>query len=309
MKIVELNYPNDHHPGIADQAVCAIGFFDGVHKGHQSVLQSAKDTAERLNKKFAVMTFTPHPIEVLKKDQANVMYLTSFEQKKQILEDFGVDILYLIQFNLTVSQLDPQLFIDHYIVDLQINQLVCGFDFTYGYKGAGNVHTLLDHSQERFGITVVEKYSEGNKKISSTYIRELLKEGKVDQAKQLLTRPLMTDGKVIHGHKRGRKIGYPTANLEIDPKQTLPKIGIYYVKVKVEGNMYHGMASLGYNPTFDTDQQIKLEIHLLDFNDCLYDKRITIYWEQFIRSERKFDQVEQLIDQIKQDEVEIRQLF
>lgn len=311
MKIVKLDHPHNYQPKLTDQAVCAIGFFDGVHKGHQRVIKSAKDTAERLNKKLAVMTFSPHPLEVLKKGEVDVTYLTTFEQKKQIFKDLGVDILYLIQFNLTVSQLKAQFFIDHYIVDLNISQLVCGFDFTYGHRGAGNVHTLPDHSKERFEITVVKKYSEENKKISSTYIRELLKDGRVDLAKQLLTRSLMTDGTVVHGYKRGREIGYPTANIAVYPGQALPKIGIYYVKVVIDDKIHHGMASLGYNPTFhdESDQKVKLEINLLDFNECIYDEKLTIQWEKFIRLELKFDQVDQLIEQIRQDEVEIRRLI
>lgn len=312
MKIVELNYPHDYQPDINEEAVCAIGFFDGIHKGHQYVLQTAKDTAERLNKKLAVMTFTPHPLEILTKSQTNITYLTTLEQKKDILTEFGVDLLYLIHFDLMVAQLEPQTFIDHYIVDLNITQLVCGFDFTYGYRGAGNVQTLLNHSKERFGITVVEKFSEENQKVSSTRIRQLLSEGKIDQAKQLLTRPLMTNGKVIHGHKRGRDIGYPTANLAIELTQALPRLGVYYVTVDVDRERLHGMASLGYNPTFDDrpdKSNIKCEIHIFDFNKELYGKTITIYWEKFIRPEYKFESVDGLIKQLNQDEREIRQLF
>lgn len=312
MKIVELTYPHHYNPEIDDQSVCAIGFFDGIHKGHQRVLQTAKKTAEDLNEKLAVMTFTPHPLEVLKKNQTHVTYLTQLEQKKAILSDLGVDLLYLIHFDLTVAQLEPQMFIDYYIVNLKINHLVCGFDFTYGHRGAGNVHTLPDHANKRFDITIVEKYSEDNQKVSSTRIRQLLAEGKVDRAKNLLTRPLMTRGTVIHGHKRGREIGYPTANLAIDPTQALPGLGVYYVTVDIDGEIKHGMASLGYNPTFDDSsdhQLIKFEIHLLDFNEDIYGKQISVYWQKFIRPEYKFESVEGLIDQLKQDEVEIRQLF
>ncbi|WP_440895367.1 riboflavin biosynthesis protein RibF [Amphibacillus sp. Q70] len=312
MKIVELTYPHDYRPDVDEEAVCAIGFFDGIHKGHQHVLQTAKDTAERLNKKLAVMTFTPHPLEILTNKKSNITYLTTFEQKKNILADFGVDLLYLIHFDLTVAQLEPQTFIDHYIVDLNITQLVCGFDFTYGHRGAGNVHTILNHSKERFGLTVVEKFNEENQKVSSTRIRQLLAEGKVDQAKTLLTRPLMTNGKVIHGHKRGGEMGYPTANLAVDPAQALPRLGVYYVTVDVDGERLHGMASLGYNPTFDDSydkNKIKIEVHLFDFNNDLYNKSVTVYWEKFIRPEYKFDSVDGLIKQLKQDEREIRHLF
>lgn len=310
MKTIDLKYPFDYRPSEDEQAVCAIGFFDGIHKGHQYVLQTAKDLANRLNKKLAVMTFTPHPSVVIKGGQTYFTYLNTFQQKQQILADFGVDLLYVIHFNPTVAQLDPQVFIDHYIVDLNISQLVCGFDFTYGYRGAGNVNTLINHSKERFGIYVVEKFNEGSEKVSSTRIRTLLAEGKVEQAKDLLTRPLMTEGTVVHGYKRGREIGYPTANIAVDPEQIMPKTGVYYVTVLIDGQTFHGMASLGYNPTFENEEnEIKCEIHIFDFNQMIYDQSITIGWQKYIRPEYRFDHVDQLIDQLKVDEQEIRKLF
>ena len=312
MKIIDLKYPFDYQPDKDDQAVCAIGFFDGIHKGHQRVLQTAKDQARQLNKKFAVMTFTPHPIEILRKDRTNVSYLTTFKQKQSILREFGVDLLYVIHFDLSVAKLKPQEFIDQYIVGLTISQLVCGFDFTYGHKGAGNVDSLISHSKERFGVTVVEEYSEENEKVSSTRIRNLLTEGEIDQANKLLTRPLMTEGKVIHGFKRGREIGYPTANILVDPAQILPKIGVYYVTILIDDTQYHGMASLGYNPTFDDPEQkntIKCEVHIFDFNQQLYGQSVTVFWEKYVRPEYRFEQVDQLIAQLKQDEELIRGLF
>lgn len=310
MKTIELKYPFDYRPNQAEQAACAIGFFDGIHKGHQYVLQTAKDLANRLNKKLAVMTFTPHPSVVIKGGPTYFTYLNTFQQKKQILADFGVEILYVIHFDPSVAQLEPQKFIDHYIVDLNISQLVCGFDFTYGYRGAGNVNTLIAHSKERFGIHVVDKFNEGNQKVSSTRIRQLLAAGEVEQAKNLLTRPLMTEGTVIHGYKRGREIGYPTANIAVKPEQLIPKIGVYYVTVLINGQTFHGMASLGYNPTFENpEKEIKCEVYIFDFNQMIYDQSITVAWEKYIRPEFKFETVDQLIAQLKEDEKEIRQLF
>lgn len=312
MKIIDLKFPFDYDQNEHEEAVCAIGFFDGIHKGHQYVLQRAKDSAHHLNKKFAVMTFSPHPVEVLKKDQTNFNYLTTFDQKKTILANFGVDILYVIHFDLSVAKLKPQTFIDKYIVGLNISELICGFDFTYGHRGSGNVHTLTAHSKERFSINVVEQFTEAEEKVSSTRIRKLLIEGEIDQANQLLTRPLMTEGKVIHGFKRGREIGYPTANLLVKANQILPKIGVYYVTVMIDGEQFHGMASLGYNPTFDDpDQQnlIKCEIHIFDFDRQLYGQTMIVSWEKYIRPEYKFEQVNELIVQLRQDEELIRNLF
>ncbi len=312
METITLTYPHTNLPDTNNTSVCAIGFFDGIHKGHQKVIERAKAIAGQKNKKLAVMTFTPHPSAVLEKNNRQVSYLTPLKQKQAILKSLDVDLLYIVQFDLSLAQLDPQSFIDHFIVDLNICHLVCGFDFTYGHMGKGNVDTLLQHASERFGVSIVGKYSEDDEKVSSTRIRKLLAEGKVDLAKYFLTRPLTTEGKVVHGYKRGRQIGYPTANLAVDPKQALPRTGVYYVKVDINHQQLHGMASLGYNPTFEDDKakdRVKLEVHLLDFTGELYDETLIVHWEKFIRPEYKFDGVEQLITQINQDEIEIRQLF
>ncbi|WP_067838471.1 bifunctional riboflavin kinase/FAD synthetase [Amphibacillus sediminis] len=312
MQKIQLDFQHQYIPKTEDSSVCAIGFFDGIHQGHQKVIQTAKQLAEQSNQKLAVMSFTPHPSAILKKDKARITYLTPLEQKEAILAELGVDILYLVHFDLNLAKLAPQAFINHFIVDLNINHLVCGFDFTYGHMGKGNINTLDQHARGHFQVTIVEKHTVNQEKVSSTRIRHLLAEGKVDIAKQLLTRPLTTKGSVISGYKRGRLIGFPTANLKIDPSQALPRTGVYYVTVQAKNQCLHGMANLGYNPTFvsdEADNDVKLEVHILDFDGDLYDETISIHWQNFIRPEYKFDSVDTLIERIKQDEVEIRQLF
>ncbi|SEN56979.1 riboflavin kinase / FMN adenylyltransferase [Amphibacillus marinus] len=312
MKVVRLNSNHDYLIDPIDRAVCAVGFFDGIHKGHQQVIEQAKQIAKQTNAKLAVMTFSPHPSAVLNKGKHAVSYLTPLLEKQAILQKLGVDIVYVVKFDLELAQLSPEAFINHFIVDLNIFHLICGFDFTYGHMGKGNVTTLFDHANHRFDVTVIEKYSEDDQKVSSTRIRKLLAEGAVDQAETLLTRPLKTIGKVVHGHKRGRSIGFPTANMLVDLKQALPKTGVYYVVVEIDDQLVHGMANLGYNPTFDhevVETTVKLEVHLLDFNKDLYGQEVALYWKRYLRPETKFDSIDSLIEQIKQDEAEIRQFF
>ncbi|SDB89088.1 FMN adenylyltransferase /riboflavin kinase [Pelagirhabdus alkalitolerans] len=312
MRTIHLSYPDHLHVDHLESSVCAIGFFDGIHKGHQHVIQTAKDVAQKSNKKLAVMTFNPHPLSVISNGKKAVSYLTTLTQKEAILNDLGVDLLYVVDFNHELARLSAESFIDTFIIQLDITHLVCGFDFTYGHKGKGNVSTLPEHANERFSLTVVEKYSEDNEKVSSSWIRQKLQAGEMQQVKHLLTRPLMTTGKVVHGYKRGRLIGYPTANIAIEKNQALPRTGVYYVTVKIDGKEIHGMANLGYNPTFqddDLNQFIKLEVHLLDFDGHLYDQTLTVSWHEFVRPEYKFDHVDQLVERIKQDEQEIRQIF
>ncbi|PXW92485.1 FMN adenylyltransferase /riboflavin kinase [Streptohalobacillus salinus] len=308
MKVISLTSEGLTKPEAA--SAMAIGFFDGVHLGHQQVIKQAKMIAEDNQLKTAVMTFNPHPKEVLANDKGAVSYLTSMQEKEAIFKALGVDILYVVSFDIALAKLSPSIFVDRFIADLNVKHLICGFDFSYGHMGRGNIHTLVDDSQDRFSVTIVEKFSERNEKVSSTRIRRMLKDGNVKEAKNLLTRPLRTNGKVVHGHKRGRTIGYPTANIEVEPQQALPRTGVYYVTAEIDGEVIHGMANLGYNPTFEDELlDVKLEVHFLDYKADLYGKSLAIAWHQFIRPELKFSGVDPLIDQIRQDEIEIRQLY
>lgn len=309
LEIISLCYPEQVPENNQEEIVCAIGFFDGVHKGHQKVIQTAQDLAKKQNRKSAVITFTPHPSVVLQGTKKTVSYLTPLPEKKNILADMGIDILYVITFNKALAQLTPSEFIDQFIIKLGIKHLVTGFDFTYGAKGIGNVNTLDKDGNGQFGVTIVDKLTENNEKISSTRIRKLIQLGEMTSVKELLGRPLFIRGHVISGAQRGRKIGYPTANIEVDSKYALPKTGVYAVTVKLDNRVIYGMANLGYNPTFEDDYKIKLEVHLFDFHEDIYGKELILEWQAFTRPEQKFAGIEQLIDQLKQDEQEIRHLF
>ncbi|GGJ92801.1 riboflavin biosynthesis protein [Lentibacillus kapialis] len=310
MRTIRLDYP---HTLILDElpdTVAAIGFFDGIHKGHQKVIETAVHEAKSKNMKSAVITFHPHPSIILKKDVQHVQYITPLREKQEILQDLGVDRLYIITFNKELSSLEPQAFIDHFIINLNIKSLVAGFDFSYGHKGKGNMQTIHEHSRGLFNYTVIDQMQSENQKISSTRIRELLKSGQIEKANELLGRPLVVRGIVKEGDKRGREIGYPTANLEVDSEVLLPKIGIYAVKVRVKNDVYEGMASLGYNPTFtaNRDEPI-IEVNIFDYNTELYGEELALEWHCYIREEIKFDSAEELIKQIEEDEKRIRNYF
>lgn len=308
MEVIQLTTETNITSGTP--SVLAIGFFDGVHLGHKQVIKEAKAIAHEKKLALAVMTFTPHPKEVLMKKPGVVQYLTTMDQKIAIFDALGVDYLYVVEFTRDLAKLKPKAFIDHFIISLNVKHLVSGFDFSYGHKGKGNVHTLVDDAEGHFSVTIVEKFTDETEKVSSTRIRELLKEGQVDVAQRLLTRPLKTKGTVVHGHKRGRTIGYPTANLAVHESQALPKTGVYYVTTWIDGQFAHGMANLGYNPTFeDAGGSVKLEVHFLDYHGDLYGKVLEIEWQQYIREELKFNGVDALVTQIEEDERVIRQLF
>lgn len=310
MRTIELSYPHTLELQNLPETVAAVGFFDGVHKGHQKVIQTAVDKAKENNMESAVITFHPHPSVVLKKDATHVRYITPLKEKQEILQQMDVDRLYIITFNKELASLEPQKFIDHFIIGLKIKHLVAGFDFSYGHKGKGNMEIIANHTRSRFDYTTISKVEMDEQKISSTRIRELLQNGKVETANSLLGHPLTIQGIVIDGEKRGRLIGYPTANIQIDPEALLPKTGVYAVKVEYKNELYEGMASLGYNPTFDGKlEEPSAEVNIFDYNNDLYGEELIMEWHKFIRDEEKFDQVDELIEQIEDDERVIRRYF
>ncbi len=310
MRTIELSYPHTIKQETLPETVCAIGFFDGIHKAHQQVIGTAVAAAESKGMESAVITFHPHPSAVLQKTKQHVKYITPLQEKQKILQQMNVDRLYIIRFNETLAALSPQEFIDHFIIGLHIKHLVAGFDFSYGHKGQGNMKLIASQTRGEFTYETIDKLTSGNEKISSTKIRELLGTGAVGKVNQLLGRPFTVTGTVIHGDKRGREIGFPTANLRINSEAMLPKTGVYAVKAVYLGTHYEGMASLGTNPTFTPDlEQPRVEVNIFDFDKEIYGETLQVEWYQFIRDEEKFDQVDALIKQIDDDEKNIRSYF
>lgn len=310
MRTFELTYPHSMVLNELPETVTAIGFFDGIHKGHQKVIQTAVREAKERGMESAVITFHPHPSVVLKKDVQHVKYLTPIREKQEILQKLEVDRLYIIQFNQELASLTPQVFVDHFLKELRIKHMVAGFDFSYGHKGKGNMQTIQEHAAGAFTVTQVDKVVIDGEKISSTKIRNLLKAGDMDEAARLLGRPLSVTGLVVKGEQRGRTIGYPTANIAVSDETLLPKVGVYAVKVLYKNEVYEGMASLGFKPTF-TDQLVEpiLEVNIFDYNNDLYEEELRVQWYTFIREEKKFSGVEELVSEIAEDEKKVRKYF
>lgn len=310
MRTFELTYPHSMVLNELPETVTAIGFFDGIHKGHQKVIQTAVREAKERGMESAVITFYPHPSVVLKKDVQHVKYLTPIREKQEILQKLEVDRLYIIQFNQELASLTPQVFVDHFLKELRIKHMVAGFDFSYGHKGKGNMQTIQEHAAGAFTVTQVDKVVIDGEKISSTKIRNLLKAGDMDEAARLLGRPLSVTGLVVKGEQRGRTIGYPTANIAVSDETLLPKVGVYAVKVLYKNEVYEGMASLGFKPTF-TDQLVEpiLEVNIFDYNNDLYEEELRVQWYTFIREEKKFSGVEELVSEIAEDEKKVRKYF
>lgn len=310
MRTIELTYPHSLVLEELPDTVSAIGFFDGVHKGHQKVIKTAIDEAKRKSMESAVITFHPHPSVVLKKDTQHVKYITPIHEKKEILQKLQVDRLYIIKFNTALSLLSPQEFIDHFIIGLNIRHLVAGFDYSFGHKGKGNMNNITEYTRDLFSHTVVDKVSLDKEKISSTKIRELLKSGNAEKANILLGRILTIGGIVIKGDQRGRELGYPTANMQVNPDALLPKPGIYAVKVHYKNEVYEGMANIGTNPTFTAERKdLSVEVNIFDYNNDLYGEELIVEWHKYMRVEEKYNGAEALIKQMAEDEKDIRNYF
>lgn len=310
VEVQSLVYPHDLKRENLPDTVAAIGFFDGVHKGHQAVIQQAMNIANQSKKESAVITFDPHPSVVLQKPKEQVRYITPIDDKIKKMEASGVDRVYIIRFDQSLAKLTPKQFIDHFIVNLHISHLVAGFDFTFGHKGSGNMENIHEFTGNELEITTISRLDYQEEKISSTRIRHELKQGNMERAEILLGRPYSLTGEVIHGDKRGRTIGYPTANIKIEDYYFLPRIGVYAVEVEVGDKHYYGMANLGYNPTFTDDREnTKLEVHIFDFDENIYGEQIVVYWKKFIRDEEKFSGIDELVEKLKDDEDQSREFF
>lgn len=310
MQVIQLNYPYDPKQIIQEPIVLALGFFDGVHRGHQEVIGQARQIADQEGLPLAVLTFTHTPKVVYQTIHPyHYGYLTDNRHKLNLFEGLGVDLVYLSEFTWQMGAQSPQEFVDRYLVGLHAQHVVAGFDYTYGPVDQANMTTLKSHSQGRFEVREVPPQLLNQEKIGARTIKEDLKAGQIDRVNQALGYPYQTSGIVMNGYKRGRTIGYPTANIATDPHQILPGVGVYVVEILVQGVWYQGMASVGYNVTFQEPNELTCEVYILDFNRMIYGERVEVKWHHYLRGEIKFDQVADLVSQLDQDLVDTRAYF
>lgn len=284
-------------------AAVAIGIFDGVHKGHQAIL----DEGAKTGLPVLALTFDPHPTSIFAPDRVPTRLLTLHNRVHQ-LATHGATTTGIIKFTEDFSRLSPQEFIDQVLVPIFDPQLVLvGENFTFGAKAAGNVEYLKSHAP--FKVIGVPLFKDGNLTVSSTRIREAIKAGNIEISNQLLTRPHQLVGPVVHGEKRGRTIGYPTANIGLDSFATIPSDGVYAGWLSVEGHRWPAAVSIGTNPTFEGVRGRQVEAYALDRNDLdLYDKEATVEFGWRLRDTIKFAGIDELLVQMKIDCDEARKL-
>ena len=312
MKIVKLKKPYDKNAIVDSPIVLALGFFDGVHRGHQEVIKRAIEKGKSLGVKVAVMTFDRHPKIIFQNiDGEKFKYLTMLDEKLEHFKNLGVDIAYVVKFDENLAYLSPQDFIDKYVVGLHAICVVAGQDYTYGKHDIANMDTISDFAKGRFEIITVDHLQRNNQKISSTQIRKDLDSGNVEAANLLLGYQYENHGTVEHGFKRGRKIGFPTLNVSIPKNERILGEGVYAVKVKIDkdNSWYEGMASIGHNETFGDDLEKTVEINLFNFDKSVYGEKVIVKWYKFLREMVKFDSVEELIDQLNKHKIDTEVFF
>lgn len=291
MEIIKLNGTK-----IEEQVVAAIGFFDGVHLAHKKLINKMIEIGNEKGLKKAVITFDVHPKSIL--FDLDYFYLTPLDRKIEIMSEFEIDYLYIIEFTKEKASMKPEAFIDFYLNN--IDTIVCGFDFKFGVRGSGNIETLEKYN--KFNTVVVDEITFKGYKVGSTHIRDLINSGQVEKVTDILGDYYSIKGEVIHGAKQGRLIGYPTANIDTND-YLVPKKGVYATMTKVNGIWYRSMSSIGHNPTLNCRVDVSVESNIFDFNQDIYGEIIEIQFIKRLRSEIKFNSVKALIENIDQDKV------
>ncbi|MBE1446450.1 bifunctional riboflavin kinase/FAD synthetase [Paenibacillus sp. OAS669] len=303
MQSIHLNYPIvEGKDSIATvPQVLAIGEFDGIHLGHQEVIKRALQTAKNMHIPASIMTFHPHPKEVLGQHKYTQL-LTPANEKERILAGMGLDNSYLVAFDSEFMKVTPEQFVENMLIPMNVNTVIVGFDFTFGFRGAGTPDTLCELAAGRFAVEVIRPFLLNGSKVSSTLVREYLQSGQLEEANLLLGRPYTITGTVVTGDGRGRTIGFPTANIEMSESFVIPTLGVYAAKVIVDGEVHHAVMNVGKKPTFvEHLDKPTLEAHLFDFSRSIYGSSVTVEFISFLRPERKFGSVDELITQIRSD--------
>ena len=304
-----IHYPDDPRPARWTQTILALGNFDGLHRGHVKIVERVRLRATELRATAAVLTFDPHPPRVVRPDKAPLLLMT-MEQKIHSLAQAGMDGVAVVRFTRDLSRWEPEEFVRAVLVDwVGVAEVWVGANFLFGHDRTGNF-SLLRSLGARYGFRV-EKIDPVRYKefvVSSTRIRRLVSEGRVDEAGALLGHHYFIDGTVVEGAKRGQTQGFPTANLRTD-NELMPPNGVYATTVTVDEVIHPAVTNVGVRPTFEVNGQRVVEAHLFDFNDDLYGRRVRLAFVQHLRDERPFPDTGALQRQIASDCEEAKALF
>lgn len=295
---------------IGEDSCLALGNFDGVHKGHQALIERAVNKAKASLVQSVVLTFEPHPKMVLNKEKAPKNLLTQ-RQKMRLIEQIGVDMLVFLPFTISLARLDPREFVEKVLVQYFHPQtIVVGYNYTFGKGGTGTAETLKALGYDYgFQVEIVAPVMLGQVPISSTLVRQALSKGQIGRAKDLLGYWPLLEGVVVEGDQRGRKLGFPTANLEVDDNLLLPANGVYAVRANCGNGWLPGVLNIGRKPTFGDELPVSIEVHILDFSGWIYGSLVEVQFLKQLRGEKRFNSISCLVEQIKKDIAMAQKVF
>jgi len=291
--------------------VITMGTFDGVHLGHVKILNQVVQKAKDNDTKSVVLTYYHHPLETIHK-QTFPYILTEKAKKEELIKQRGIDCVLYLDFDQEMAKLEPEEFLKEIIIDeIGAKNIIVGYDTHFGRSRAGNYQFLKERASEyNYSVELIEPVRKNNRIISSSLIRDFIREGDMQSAAQFLNRDYSIYGSVQIGHRIGRKLGFPTINLlPHDENKLIPAIGVYICEVIVAGKRFKGVTNVGYSPTLKTTNIKEIETHILDFNEDLYDKNVEIIFNKRLRDERHFKSRDDLIEAIKDDVVKTREYF
>lgn len=287
-------------------SIVTVGTFDGVHKGHRVVIDKLNYLKEKFGCRSVVVTFDPHPQLILKNRSTEIKLLSTTHEKLEIFRNLGVDVVYVLKFTEEFSTTSAEEFLKKYLVDgIGLEHLVLGFDHAFGKNREGNFESL-NALTDKYGFDLykVEEFK-GESRINSTIIRNFLMNGDLKSALEILGDDYSFEGTVVTGDRRGNTIGFPTANVKVsDEHKLIPKNGVYFVKVILEDGEYYGMMNIGKRPTVSTGNEIFIEVNIFNFDKNIYGKKIKVVLKDYIRDEKKFNSLEELVNQLNKDKIE-----
>lgn len=286
------------------KSAVTVGTFDGVHLGHRQIIKELNKTKEEKGLRSVIVTFDPHPQIVLRNRDTDIKLLNTIDEKLDHFRELDIDIVYIINFTKEFSQTSAVDFYNDYLIKgVGLSDLILGYDHMFGKNREGSFETLKEMSKEHgFNVHKVGEYSPGGEHVSSTEIRHALESGDIEKVSRLLGERYSISGTVIHGNKKGRELGYPTANISIDsPFKLIPKTGIYAVEVEIYGKKHYGMMSIGYNPTVTDEHELRIEVNIFDFDEEIYGQHIKIKFLEYLREEKKFKTLKELINEMNSD--------
>lgn len=293
-------------------SVVTVGTFDGVHAGHRVLIQKVVDTARQRDARSVIVTFDPHPREIIDPGASGIRLLSTLSERCELLADIGIDEMVVIPFDRDFSLMDSETFLENVIWSrIGVSEFVIGYDHQFGRDRSGTIKTVQQVGKRiGFDVSVVSRQEVGDRTVSSTTIRRALQDdGDVRLASRLLERDYRLNGTVVHGDSRGKEIGFPTANIQPeDVRKVIPKRGVYAVLVRIEGEYHGGMMNIGIRPTFHGEEE-RLEVHLFDYDEEIYGIRLQVRFVERVRDEIQFSGVEELTERLKQDRVVCKRIL